>query len=97
MQENVMAKDQMAKLGMFHIKVCLIIIKVKYVLFLIAVLNIRGTSINENLLSGPDLTNHLVGVLIRFRVGPVAFMANIQAMFYQVKVPGKQRSLLRFL
>ena len=57
----------------------------------------RGTSINENLLSGPDLTNKLVGVLIRFRVGPVAFLADIQAMFYQVKVPEKQRSFLRFL
>ena len=57
----------------------------------------RGTSVNENLLSGPDLTNKLVGVLIRFRVGPVAFLADIQAMFYQVKVPEKQRSFLRFL
>ena len=57
----------------------------------------RGTSINKNLFSGPDLTNQLDGVLIRFRVGPVAFVANIQAMFYQVKVPEKQRSFLRFL
>ena len=47
----------------------------------------RGTSINENLLSGSDLTNKFVQVLIRFRVGPVEFMADIQAMFYQVKVP----------
>ena len=47
----------------------------------------RGISINRNLLSGSDLTNQLVGILIRFRVGPVACMANIQAMFYQVKVP----------
>ena len=51
----------------------------------------------ENLLSGRDLTNQLVVVLIRFRVGPVAFMANIQAMFYHVKVPEKERSFLRFL
>ena len=53
----------------------------------------KETSINENLLSQPDLTNQLVRVLIRFRVGPVTFMAGIQAMFYQVK----QRSFLRFL
>ena len=45
----------------------------------------RRTSINENLLSGPDLTNQLVGVLIRFRVRPLAFMTDMQAMFYQVK------------
>ena len=57
----------------------------------------RGTSIHENLLSGPDLTNQLVRVLIRFKVGPVAFKANIQAMFYQVNVPEKQRSFLRSL
>ena len=56
-----------------------------------------GTSINENLLYGPDLTNQLVGVLIRFRVGPVSFMADIQAMFYQVKVPEKQILFLRIL
>ena len=49
------------------------------------------------MLSGPDLTSQLVGVLTRFRVGPVAFMADIQAMLYQVKVPEKQRSFLIFL
>ena len=49
------------------------------------------------MLSGPDLTNQLVGVLLRFRVGPVAFIADIQAMFFQLKVPEKQRSFLRFV
>ena len=57
----------------------------------------KGTSINQNLLSGPDLTNQLVGVLHRFRFEPVAFMADIQAMFYQVRVPENQRSHLRYL
>ena len=45
------------------------------------------------MLSGPNLTNQLVRVLITFRVGPVTFMADIQAMFYQLKVPEKRRSL----
>ena len=45
------------------------------------------------MLSGPDLTSQLVRVLITFRVGPVVFMANIQAMFYQLDVPEKRRSL----
>ena len=37
----------------------------------------RGTSLNDQLLQGPDLTNSLVGVLTRFRQEPVAFMADI--------------------
>ena len=52
-----------------------------------------GTSVNENLLSGPDLTNQLIKVLEKFRVGPAAFMTNKQVMFSQVKVPEKQTIL----
>ena len=52
-----------------------------------------GTSVNENLLSGPDLTNQFIRVLEKFRVGPVAFMTNKQAMFSQIKVPEKQTIL----
>ena len=43
-------------------------------------------SINRNLMTGPDLTNQLIGVLIRFREEHVAIMVDIRAMFYQVKV-----------
>ena len=57
----------------------------------------KGLSLNDNLLQGPDLTNTLVGVLIRFRMHPIAFMADIESMFYQVRVPSNQRSYLRFL
>ena len=57
----------------------------------------NGTSINESLLSGPDLTDQLVGVLTRFRVGRVGLMTLIQALFYQVKVPEKKRSFLIYL
>ena len=56
-----------------------------------------GTSLNDQLLQGPDLTNGLVGVLSRFRQGPVAFMSDIDAMFHQVRVPEDQRDFLRFL
>ena len=58
---------------------------------------VGGESINKNLLTGPDLTNQLIGVLIRFREEHVAIMADIEAMFYQVKVAEKHRSFLRFL
>lgn len=39
------------------------------------------------LLQGPDFTNSLVGVLIRLCQNPVAFMADIEAMFHQVRIP----------
>ena len=45
----------------------------------------------------PDLTNQIVGILPRFREGRVAFMEDIEAMFYQVRVPEEHRSLSRFL
>ena len=57
----------------------------------------EGTSLNKELLQGPDLTNSLVGVLLRLRVERVAFLADIEAMFHQVQVPLEQRSYLRFL
>ena len=56
-----------------------------------------GTSLNDQLLQGPDLTNRLVGVLTRFRQRPNAFMGDIDAMFHQVRVSEGQRDLLRFL
>ena len=48
-------------------------------------------------MQGPDLTNSLVGVLLRFRQAPVAFTADIESMFYQVRVPSDQRDFLQFL
>jgi len=42
----------------------------------------EGMSLNDNLLQGSDLTNSLVGVWIRFREERVAFIGDIEAMFY---------------
>ena len=53
-------------------------------------------SLNKLLLSGPDLNNGLLGVLIRFRQDPVAFMADIEQMFHSFLVQEKHRDLLRF-
>lgn len=57
----------------------------------------QGTSLNNTLLQGPNLTSSLLGVLTRFRQEPVAVMGDIQAMFHQVKVAEEDRNFLRFL
>ncbi|XP_068240008.1 uncharacterized protein [Palaemon carinicauda] len=56
-----------------------------------------GTSLNEHLMQGPDLTNSLTGVLLRFREGQHAITADVQEMFHQVKVPEEDRDCLRYL
>ncbi|XP_068729037.1 uncharacterized protein [Montipora capricornis] len=57
----------------------------------------KGTSLNDQLLHGPDLTNSLFGVLQRFRQEPVALVSDIEAMFHQVKVDPLDSDALRFL
>lgn len=54
----------------------------------------QETSLNNELLQGPNLTSSLLGVLTRFRQEPVACMGDIQAMFYQVKVAEEDRDFL---
>ena len=56
----------------------------------------KGSSLNDLLMKGPDLTNSLLGVLTIFRQDHVAVMADIQEMFHQVRVPECDRSFLRF-
>jgi transposase InsO family protein len=56
-----------------------------------------GTSLNSILLQGPNLTNSLLEVLLNFREERIAMMADIEAMFYQVRVPLDDRDCLRFL
>lgn len=56
-----------------------------------------GISLNSVLLSGPDLNNSLIGVLLRFRKEAVAIMADIQQMFHCFMVREDHRNYLRFL
>ena len=57
----------------------------------------EGTSLNKKLLSGPNLNNNILGVLMRFREHPVAFTADIKQMFLRILVPPVDRDKMRFL
>ena len=57
----------------------------------------KGKSLNSELLKGPDNTNLLIEVLLRFRVDPIAVTADIKSMFHQVKVPPEDSRKLSFL
>ena len=57
----------------------------------------KGTSLNKNLMSGPDLSNQIVGMIIRFCEEPIFIMGDIESMFHQVLVPKYDHKLLRFL
>ena len=57
----------------------------------------NGCALNESLLQGPDLTNTLLGVLLRFRQGRMAFGADIASMFFQDKLHPRDWDSLCFL
>ena len=57
----------------------------------------QGKSLNRELLTGPDLMNSLVGVLIRFRREDVAAMCDVEQMFHSFHVSPEHRDFLRFL
>ncbi|XP_061128960.1 uncharacterized protein LOC133150443 isoform X1 [Syngnathus typhle] len=57
----------------------------------------NGLPLNNVLLTGPDLNNSLIGVLIRFRREKIAVMADIEQMFHCFVVREDHRDYLRFL
>ena len=57
----------------------------------------KNTSLNENLLTGPDLLNNLVTVLCHFRLGKYAVIADIEKTFNQVKAKPEDQNALRIL
>ena len=56
----------------------------------------RGSFLNDQLLQGPDVTNTLVGVLTQFREDSVAFMTDVEGMFYQVRLQPDDCKYLQF-
>ncbi|XP_043201117.1 uncharacterized protein LOC122369981 [Amphibalanus amphitrite] len=56
-----------------------------------------NTSLNDVLLTGPDLLKNLPGILLRFREEPVALTADIECMYHQVQITPQDQPALRFL
>ena len=56
-----------------------------------------NVSFNDKLLQGPQLTNSLMGVFLRFRQEPIAEVGDIKSMFHQVFVAEEDRDALGFL
>ena len=54
-------------------------------------------NLNKKLLSGPDLTDHIICVLPMFQGNEIALMGDIEAMFYQVRVSEEYGRFLKFL
>ena len=57
----------------------------------------QGTSLNDKLLTGPDLLKDLPGVLLRFREEPIALTADIEKMYHQDRVSEEDQPALSFL
>ena len=57
----------------------------------------QGTSLNDQLLQGPDYINNLAGFLMRFWQEEVALTTDIEQMFHYVQVPVEDCDALRFL
>ena len=59
--------------------------------------NSHGASLNKSLLTGPDLLENLIYVLLPFRQHPYAVSADIEGMLLQVGVLPSDQPSLRFL
>ena len=56
-----------------------------------------GYSLNSCLLPGPNTMNSLTDILMRFRLGQVAFACDIKEQFLQIRINEKNRDLLTIL
>ena len=62
-----------------------------------AAVKYKGLSLNNKLMSGPDLLRNLLGINFRFREKEYASKADIESMFIHVAVPKNECNFLRFL
>nr|XP_034836281.1 uncharacterized protein LOC117992679 [Maniola hyperantus] len=57
----------------------------------------EGKNLNSYLLQGPDLLESLLGIMFKFREGPIALMGDIKDMFLCIKIRKEDQKALRFL
>ncbi|XP_058827095.1 uncharacterized protein LOC131687069 [Topomyia yanbarensis] len=58
---------------------------------------VNGTSLNSNLLKGPDLLTSLPAVICKFREKSVAFGGDVREMYHQLRIREADKQAQRFL
>ena len=58
---------------------------------------LNWVSLNNQTMQGPALTTKLISVLLHFRQFKYAIMADIQAVYHQVRIPVQNTNALRFM
>ena len=56
-----------------------------------------GTSLNDALIVGPTLQDNLIDIINRFRIHPVAFIADVAKMYRQIKIHKDDRKYQHIL
>ena len=59
--------------------------------------NYMGHLLNDYWAKGPDLLNNILGILVRFRENPVAFIGDIKKMYHTVATTTLDHHTHRFL
>ncbi|XP_063827870.1 uncharacterized protein LOC135077263 [Ostrinia nubilalis] len=62
-----------------------------------AACKVNGNSLNDYLLTGPDLLSSLLGIILRFRENSIAVTGDIRDMFLRIKIHAEDQDALRFL
>lgn len=62
-----------------------------------AAAKVNNISLNDYLLTGPDLYNSLLGIMLRFRENPIVIIGDIRDMFLRIRIRPEDQHVLRFL